>query len=271
MFYVRAIIYKCRKHGTVENLPRSGRLTKITPRAQRQLIQEVTKDPTTTSKELQPHLPQLRILKENVRPSVCDLKLKRTWVLEQDNDPKHTSKSTSEWLKKNKMKTLEWPSQSPDLNLIAMRWHDLKKDTLPEVDPVDYAHLQLVVAHHGAIIRGYQEQLAALQTANEQLQRPKPAQVDTSSCGIGVVLSHDKLTPAEANYDVQNWELASVHQGSVGGMATLAGRDTSPIAGFDGPLKSGVSMQPQVTEPMSGPVGPILHTFAILGDILAWN
>lgn len=38
------------------------------------------------------------ILKENVRPSVCDLKLKRTWVLKQDNDPKHTSKSTSEWL-----------------------------------------------------------------------------------------------------------------------------------------------------------------------------
>ncbi len=42
-----------------------------------------------------------KILKENVRPSVCDLKLKRTWVMQQDNDPKHTSKSTSEWLKKN--------------------------------------------------------------------------------------------------------------------------------------------------------------------------
>ncbi len=27
-------------------------------------------------------------LKENVQPSVCDLKLKRTWVMQQDNDPK---------------------------------------------------------------------------------------------------------------------------------------------------------------------------------------
>ncbi|KAK3506932.1 hypothetical protein QTP70_031222, partial [Hemibagrus guttatus] len=129
---VRAIIYKWGKHGTVENLPRSGRPTKITPRAQRQLIQEATKDPQQHPKNCRPHLPQLRsvshyvwqksntafqkknitptvkygggsvmvwgcsaasgpgrlavingtmnsavyqkILKENVRPSVCDLK-----------------------------------------------------------------------------------------------------------------------------------------------------------------------------------------------------
>lgn len=50
---VRTIIYKWGKHGTVVDLPRSSQLTKIIPGAQRQLIQGVTKDPKTTSKELQ--------------------------------------------------------------------------------------------------------------------------------------------------------------------------------------------------------------------------
>ncbi len=58
---VRAIIHKWWKHGTVVNLPRSGRPTKITPRAQRRLIQEVTKDPTTTSKELQASLASVKV------------------------------------------------------------------------------------------------------------------------------------------------------------------------------------------------------------------
>ncbi len=38
-----------------------------------------------------------KILREDVRPSVCDLKLKHTWVMQQDNDPNQNSKSTSEW------------------------------------------------------------------------------------------------------------------------------------------------------------------------------
>ncbi len=58
---IRGIIHKWRKLGTVVNLPRSGRPTKITPRAQRRLIQEVIKEPRTTSKELQASLASIKV------------------------------------------------------------------------------------------------------------------------------------------------------------------------------------------------------------------
>ncbi len=48
------------------------------------------------------------------------------WVMQHDNNPKHTRHSTKEWLKKNKVNVLEWLSQSPDLNPIKM-WKDLSK------------------------------------------------------------------------------------------------------------------------------------------------
>ncbi len=49
---VRAIMHKWIKLGTVVNLPRSGRPTKITPRVQWRLIQESIKEPRTTSKQI---------------------------------------------------------------------------------------------------------------------------------------------------------------------------------------------------------------------------
>uniref|UniRef100_A0AAZ3Q527 Tc1-like transposase DDE domain-containing protein n=1 Tax=Oncorhynchus tshawytscha TaxID=74940 RepID=A0AAZ3Q527_ONCTS len=38
--------------------------------------------------------------------------MKRGWVFQHDDDPKHTARATKEWLRKKHFKVLEWPSQS---------------------------------------------------------------------------------------------------------------------------------------------------------------
>ena len=68
------------------------------------------------------------ILDENLLQSTQDLRLGRRFTLQWDNDPKHTAKTTQEWIWDKSPNVLEWPSQSLDLNPIK------KLEFVPQTD-----------------------------------------------------------------------------------------------------------------------------------------
>ena len=63
------------------------------------------------------------ILEESLLGSFTDRRVKpRNIVVQQDNDPKHTSKRAKTWFRENNITLLPWPACSPDQNIIEHCW-----------------------------------------------------------------------------------------------------------------------------------------------------
>ena len=86
-----------------------------------------------------------RILERNVGSCVRKLGLRqRSWVFQQDNDPKHTSKSKQKWFKTKRWRVLKWPAMSPYLNPIEHLWRALKTP-VGRGNPSNLRHLEQLV------------------------------------------------------------------------------------------------------------------------------
>ncbi len=108
----------------------------------------------------------IEILEHNMLPSRRHLFQGRPCIFQQDNAKPHSAHITKSWLRRKRVRVLDWPACSPDLSPIENVWRILKRKCDNE-DPVLFAHLKTCLQKNGTKLR--QWHMATLQVVNALL------------------------------------------------------------------------------------------------------
>lgn len=84
------------------------------------------------------------ILDKHLKKSARKIGLRRGWLLCQDNDPKHKSRIVQTYLDRAKIKCVEHPPQSPDMNPIENLW-DYVERRIPLSDRTSIKKLESAI------------------------------------------------------------------------------------------------------------------------------
>ena len=99
----------------------------------------------TMNKKKKLHLKAIAILQTHMLPSARALFCRgQNWMFQQDNAPRHTSRTSRTWLQELSIQVLEWPAQSPDMSPIENLWWIIKR-SVSKRKPKNLEELKAVI------------------------------------------------------------------------------------------------------------------------------